>query len=128
MTIQFEGSTATVTKATPPSTRRLAAILTGVMALRCLVSLWFGASELSILFWIGAGIGVFASFGLWIAVAPDQRIMFDARSGVISIGERYPWQTHEMQTKLRFSAGESIGLNYRPDEEVGDTYVVALRL
>jgi hypothetical protein len=83
---------------------------------------------LSVLFWIGAGAGVMASFGLLIGLAPDRRYVFDATSGVLNIGRCYPWQDRETLTTIPFSAIASVGFEYLPDDEAGDTYVVNLRL
>jgi len=69
-----------------------------------------------------------ASLGLLKAMAPDQRFVFDATSGVLNIGRRYPWRDRETLTTIPFSAIDSVGFDYMPDEEAGDTYVVTLRL
>ena len=69
-----------------------------------------------------------ASFGLLAAMAPDRRYVFDATSGVLNIGRRYPWQDRETLVSIPFSAIESIGFECISDDEGGDRYVVKLRL
>src|SRR5262245_6306027 len=104
MTVQFQSSTAIISKSISTSERRLAGVLTVVLVVCFLASLWFGSPAWSVLFWIGAGFGVMASFGLLAAMAPDRRYVFDAASGMLNIGRRYPWQDRKTIMTVPFSA------------------------